>query len=315
VSELKRQIELFLEELQRRNVSAHTVAAYGADLRQFLDYFTVPDSEPPPPSSLSSLDLREWLGHLYRQKLSPVSMRRKLATLRSFFRFLTRQGLAEVNIARLIRMPKAPKTIPRVMTAEQTNALIDGVAMDVTPRRFQTFEDLEPYCHRVASSVGLMCAEIFRYSDPAVLTYARDLGVALQLTNILRDVGVDYRRGRMYLPLADLARAGCTEDDIRREVEDAGRGISNPNVRVALEHLSRRARQYFGRAIAALPRTDARKFVAAEIMHGIYFELLKKIEVAGFDVFTQLVRVPRPAQARLALRIWWTLRRGHIPQH
>jgi phytoene synthase len=208
-----------------------------------------------------------------------------------------------------------PFVKPFHLPREQFDALIDGVAMDVTPRRFRTFEDLEPYCHRVASSVGLMCAEIFRYSDPAVLTYARDLGVALQLTNILRDVGVDYRRGRMYLPLADLAQAGCTEDDIRREVEEAGKGISNPNVRVALEYLARRARQYFGRAIAALPRADARKFVAAEIMHGIYFELLKKIEAADFDVFTQLVRVPRPAQARLALRIWWTLRRGHIPQH
>lgn len=208
-----------------------------------------------------------------------------------------------------------PFVKPFHLPREQFDALIDGVAMDVTPRRFQTFEDLEPYCHRVASSVGLMCAEIFRYSDPAVLTYARDLGVALQLTNILRDVGVDYRRGRMYLPLADLSESGCTEEDIRREVEQAGKGIRNPKVRVALERLAGRARYYFARAIAALPRTDARKFVAAEIMHGIYFELLKKIEAAEFDVFSQLVRVPRPAQARLALRIWWTLRRGHIPRH
>lgn len=208
-----------------------------------------------------------------------------------------------------------PFVTPFHLPREQFDALIDGVAMDATPRRFQTFAELEPYCHRVASSVGLMCAEIFRYTDPAVLTYARDLGVALQLTNILRDVGVDYRRGRMYLPLDDLAECGCTEADIRREVEEAGHGIRNPQVRVALQHLARRAHQYFERAITVLPRTDARKFVAAEIMHSIYFELLKKIEAANFDVFSQLVRVPRPAQARLALRTWWTLSRGHIPQH
>ena len=212
-------------------------------------------------------------------------------------------------------MALQPFVTPFHLPRDQFDALIDGVTMDVAPRRYQNFEELEPYCHRVASSVGLMCAEIFRYADPAVLTYARDLGVALQLTNILRDVAVDYRRGRMYLPLADLSECGCAEVDIRREVDEAGHGIRNPYVRVALQHLARRAHLYFERAIAALPRADARKFVAAEIMHSIYFELLKKIEAADFDVFSQLVRVPRPAQARLALGTWWTLRRGHIPRH
>ena len=209
----------------------------------------------------------------------------------------------------------APFVTPFHLPRAQFDALIDGVGMDASPRRFQTFDELEPYCHRVASSVGLICAEIFQYSDPAVLTYARDLGVALQLTNILRDVAVDYRRGRMYLPLANLASSGCTEADIRREVDEAGQGIRNPHVRAALTHLATRARTYFTRAVGALPRQDARKFVAAEIMHAIYFELLTRIEAADFDVFSRLVRVPRPAQARLALLTWWTLRRGRIPQH
>ena len=208
-----------------------------------------------------------------------------------------------------------PFVKPFHLPREQFDALIDGVAMDAAPMRFQTFEDLEPYCHRVASSVGLICAEIFQYKDQAVLTYARDLGVALQLTNILRDVAVDYRRDRMYLPLADLAACGCSEDDIRREVERAGSGERSPKVRAALAQQAGRAREYFARAVAVLPRTDASRFVAAEIMHGIYFELLKRIEAADFDVFSQLVRVPRPAQARLALRTWWALRRGRIPQH
>lgn len=209
-----------------------------------------------------------------------------------------------------------PFVKPFHLPREQFNALIEGVAMDAAPMRFQTFADLEPYCHRVASSVGLICAEIFQYKDQAVLTYARDLGVALQLTNILRDVAVDYRRGRLYLPLDDLAACGCGEDDIRDEVARAASGQPrSPKVRAALARQAARAREYFARAVASLPRGDASRFVAAEIMHGIYFELLKRIEAADYDVFSQLVRVPRPAQARLALRTWWALRRGHIPRH
>ena len=199
----------------------------------------------------------------------------------------------------------APFNLPRI----QFDALIDGVAMDASPRRYETFADLEPYCHRVASSVGLMCAEIFGYRERAVLDYARDLGVALQLTNILRDIAVDYRVGRFYLPAEDLARFGVSESDIRHEVEHAGHGVQSEKVRAALEHHSSRAREYFARAARALPREDASRFVAAEIMRAIYWELLCRIEAAHWDVFSALVRIPRPAQARLAIKTWWSLRR------
>jgi phytoene synthase len=191
---------------------------------------------------------------------------------------------------------------------EQFDALVDGVAMDARPMRFQSFADLEPYCHRVASSVGLICAEIFEYREPRVLEYARDLGVALQLTNILRDVAVDYRRARLYLPIDDLARFGCTEADIRAEVEHAGQGIRSAAVRAVLEHHGARARVYFSRATRALPREDAKQFLPAEIMRAIYWNLLQRIEAASYDVFSRLIRVPRPAQARLAIGTWWTLR-------
>ncbi|HEY7476326.1 MAG TPA: squalene/phytoene synthase family protein [Vicinamibacterales bacterium] len=198
-----------------------------------------------------------------------------------------------------------PFNLPRI----QFDALIDGVAMDASPRRYQTFDDLEPYCHRVASSVGLMCAEIFGYRQRAVLDYARDLGVALQLTNILRDVAVDYRVGRFYLPAADLARFDVSEADIRHEVEHAGQGVRSEKVRAALEYHSDRAREYFAKAARSLPREDASRFVAAEIMRAIYWELLCRIEAAKWDVFSTLIRIPRPAQARLALKTWWSLRR------
>jgi phytoene synthase len=207
----------------------------------------------------------------------------------------------ETREGRMLQPFVAPFHLPR----EQFDALVDGVEMDSSPRRYETFADLEPYCHRVASSVGLMCAEIFQYREPAVLTYARDLGVALQLTNILRDVGVDYRAGRLYLPLEDLARFGCAEDDIRREVERAGHGVRSPAVRRALEHQAARARVYFSRAVRALPPDHAGNFLAAEIMHAVYWNLLTRIEAAGFDVFSSVIRVPRPYQAWLALRTWW----------
>jgi phytoene synthase len=198
----------------------------------------------------------------------------------------------------------APFHLPRA----QFEALIEGVAMDASPRRYETFADLEPYCHRVASAVGLMCAEIFGYRERAVLDYARDLGVALQLTNILRDVAVDYRRNRFYIPLDDLRRFGCTEADVAREVERSGRGVQNPRVRAVLDHQASRARVFFARAVRVLPQQDATRFIAAEIMRAIYFEMLRRIEAADFDVFTEVIRVPRPAQARLALQAWWRLR-------
>jgi 15-cis-phytoene synthase len=201
-----------------------------------------------------------------------------------------------------------PFVVPAHLPRSEFDALVDGVAMDAAGTTYPTFADLEPYCHRVASAVGLICAEIFEYREPAVRDYARDLGVALQLTNILRDVGVDYRIGRRYLPDDDLARFDCTWDDVRREVEGGGGGVKSPNVRGALEHMALRARSYFRRATDALPREDARRFLAAEIMRAVYWELLQRIERANYDVFTSVIRVDRPTQARLAIGAWWRTR-------
>ena len=223
--------------------------------------------------------------------------RREVALVFSGGQPATRQGQALQPFVGPFHLPRA-----------QFEALIDGVAMDATPRRYATFAELEPYCHRVASSVGLMCAEIFGYSEPGVLTYARDLGVALQLTNILRDVAVDLRREHVYLPQDELAAFGCTEDDLRDEVAHAAGRVRSEQVRALLASQATRAREYFDRATAALPRVDARRFVAAEIMRAIYFDLLQRIEQAGFDVFSSVIRVPRPRQAWLAVGVWTTLR-------
>lgn len=225
---------------------------------------------------------------------------------------LWRDEVARVFEGRPPQTPQGRQLQPLIgpfgLPRAQFEALIEGVAMDAAPRRYATFAELEPYCHRVASSVGMICAAVFGANDPEALVYARDLGVALQLTNILRDVGVDFQRGRCYLPVEDLERFGCTEEEIRREVERGGRGLESPRVRAVLEHQAARARVFFGRAARALPKHEARRFVAAEIMHAVYRELRRRIEAAGCDVFGPLIRVPRPAQARIAIQTWWRLR-------
>jgi integrase/recombinase XerC len=130
MSELALAAERYLAELGRQNASQHTLRNYGSDLAQFIDYFSPPGASPPAPAQIDSLQLREWLGSLYELNLNVISIRRKLAAVRSLFRFLLREGTVPSNIARQVRTPKAPQRVPLVPTAEQTNALVDGVAAD-----------------------------------------------------------------------------------------------------------------------------------------------------------------------------------------
>jgi integrase/recombinase XerC len=130
MSELGPAIERYLGELARQNASAHTLRNYSSDLEQFREYFSPPRAQTPAPAEFTALQLREWLGSLYDRGLSVVSIRRKLAAVRSLFKFLQWEGVIGTNVARLMRTPKAPQRIPVVPTAEQTNRLIDGVAKD-----------------------------------------------------------------------------------------------------------------------------------------------------------------------------------------
>ena len=175
--------------------------------------------------------------------------------------------------------------------------LIDGVEMDLRYARYPTFDALAEYCRRVASTVGLICVEIFGYRDPATREYAVNLGMALQLTNIIRDVAVDLQNGRVYLPEEDLERFGVREEQLRA-------GQVTPGIRSLLAHQCGRARDYYRRAAASLPRRDARSLVAAEIMGAIYYEILRRIERAGYDVFSRRIRVPRPRRALIAAGIF-----------
>ena len=162
--------------------------------------------------------------------------------------------------------------------------VIDGVAMDLDHARYETFDDLLEYCHRVASAVGMICIRIFRCESAASSQYALDLGVALQLTNIIRDVKDDLAHGRLYLPLEDLRTTGCTVEDLAFECA--------------------RAREFYQKAVAVRPAGDRRRLVAAEIMRAVYSETLRRVERRGFDVFSSRVRVAKPLQVFIALRQW-----------
>jgi phytoene synthase len=205
----------------------------------------------------------------------------------------TPQGQALVPFIERFRLPR-----------ESFEALIEGVEMDLGPRRYETFDDLYQYCIRVASAVGLICLPIFGAREPGSRQYAIDLGVALQLTNILRDVPGDLARGRVYIPQADLRRHGCREQDIALEASRAPGTPRSERVRAVLRGLADRAREHYSKAAAALPRADARRLVAAEIMGAIYRAILRRIERRDYDVFSEVVRVPRPSRALIAAATW-----------
>lgn len=160
MSELARAIENFLADRARRNDSPHTLRNYGADLREFLEYFSPPGTEPPPPGEIDLLSLREWLAHLHAREHKPATIRRKLASLRALFRFLSRERRIERDPARLLRLPKMPKTLPDVPNTEVTNALVDGVSRDDIESPFPTrdrllFELLYGCGLRISEAVGL----------------------------------------------------------------------------------------------------------------------------------------------------------------
>jgi len=176
-------------------------------------------------------------------------------------------------------------------------AIVEGCEMDLQRATYETFDELAPYCYRVASAVGLCCIEIFGYTDPRARDYAVSLGMALQLTNIIRDVGADARSGRVYVPQQELRTYGVSGDDLR-----AGR-YGDHFVRL-MAFQAARAREHYAKAWAAFPAADARSLVPAEIMGRIYLALLDEIEARRFRVFDERVALSARRKAAIALRCW-----------
>jgi 15-cis-phytoene synthase len=156
--------------------------------------------------------------------------------------------------------------------------IIAGVEMDLTTQRYATFEELRVYCYRVASAVGLVSIEIFGYRNPRCKEYAVELGLALQMTNIIRDVGKDLQAGRIYLPQEDLTRFNYSETELQ------DRQYNERFIRL-MRFEAARAREFFSHAAAALPTEDRRAMMPAEIMGSIYRGLLRRMELDKFRVF------------------------------
>jgi phytoene synthase len=175
--------------------------------------------------------------------------------------------------------------------------LIRGVEMDLTRRRYANFDELYEYCYLVASTVGLLCIEIFGHRQDSARDYAVDLGVAFQMTNILRDVMEDARRERIYLPLEDLRRFDCTEAELLS-------AHYSPRVGALMAFECGRARAYYLRARGALAPADRSSLAAAEAMRLIYERLLDRIEARHFNVFGPKVTLPRYEKLTLALAAW-----------
>ncbi len=187
---------------------------------------------------------------------------------------------------------------------EYFDALLDGVEMDLDVNRYNGYDQLELYCYRVASVVGLLSIEIFGYQEAACKDYAVYLGKALQLTNILRDVRTDAERGRIYLPLSELARFKVSPEAILRL--EYSSNFSN-----LADSVAQRARHFYRLARETLPASDRRSMVAAELMGSVYWRLLRKLERQQFDVFgPKVTRLSKAQKLALIFRTWWRFASG-----
>ena len=179
--------------------------------------------------------------------------------------------------------------------------LIKGVEMDLTTNRYTTFDELHKYCYRVASVVGLICAEVFGYKNAETLGYAVDLGIAMQLTNILRDIKADAERGRIYLPTEDLRKFNYTESEL----------IASQYNKAFVELMkfeAQRAWSYYKRAEKTLPREDRKAMVAGEIMRAIYSRILGKIEASNYNVYSTPPQLSKLQKIFITFKTWAGIR-------
>jgi phytoene synthase len=257
-----------------------------------------------PPSLAARITRQSGTSFYYAFRILPAPKRRAIYALYSFCRVVDDcvdepGGEGEAGLTRWLEEARRcyagePTTelgrelaealfqfpIPRACFEE----IVEGCRMDLSPRRYTGFADLRAYCEKVASAVGLASIEIFEYKSPQTRAYAVELGVALQLTNILRDVAADAARGRLYLPLEDLARFGVTE----REILEGPAAARRAEVTALLQFEADRARQHYARADALLPAEDRRAMASAEVMAAVYRELLEELARRSFPVGPRL---------------------------
>ena len=216
-------------------------------------------------------------------ELSTAEKAQGLANWRSWIRM---PGTTEDALAAELRRLMAKYALAPEMLEE----IIAGVEMDLRPVRYPTFSELRVYCYGVASAVGLVSIEIFGYRNPQCKEYAIELGLALQTTNIIRDVGKDLQSDRIYLPRDEMARFDYSEADLRARTHNA-------HFLQLMNFQAERAHAFFTRAATLLPPEDRRSMVAAEIMSTVYRSLLRRMEQNNFQVFTRDYRLNRLEKA------------------
>jgi 15-cis-phytoene synthase len=231
----------------------------------------------------------------------PVAQRRtQLAAWRDDVRRACNGGAPEFPVNRELQ----PVIRQYRLRFELFDELLKGVEADLDIKRYENYEQLELYCYRVASVVGLLSIEIFGYRNPKCHDYAVYLGKALQLTNILRDVRTDAERGRIYLPRAELARLGVSEAEILRFEY-------SPRFHELAASVADRAKHFYRLARETLPAEDRRAMVAAELMGAVYWRLLRKLEAKQFNVFgPEPTRLSKPQKLALIFRTWIRLASG-----
>jgi 15-cis-phytoene synthase len=233
----------------------------------------------------------------------PVPERRaRLAAWRANVKAACQNGTPTIPVVRELQHVIAQHHLPYQLFSE----LLEGVEMDLDITRYANYEDLDQYCYRVASVVGLLSIEIFGYKDQACRQYAVHLGKALQLTNIIRDVRADAERDRIYFPLSELARFGV-------ETEEILKNQYSPRFVELAQSMADRARFFYREAAACLPPIDRRSMATAELMGSVYWQLLEKLEARRFDVFGPCpTRLSKAQKLFLILRIWFRLWTGAL---
>jgi len=234
---------------------------------------------------------------------APVEWRRtQLARWREDVRRACTGGIPEFPVNRELQQVIQHYRLP----FEYFDALLEGVEMDLDLTRYSDYEQLETYCYRVASVVGLLSIEIFGYRNAACREYAIYLGKALQFTNILRDIRVDAQRGRIYLPLSELTRFQVEPGEILR-------GEYTERFVALAGSVAERARHFYREARRALPPEDQRSMAAAELMGTVYWRLLRKLEQQQFRVFgTKVTRLHQGHKFLLIARTWFRLAIGSM---
>ena len=196
------------------------------------------------------------------------------------------------EFAALSHAARAYKMPPRCF-----EAILDGVESDLTTSRYADFDELREYCRKVASAVGLICISVFGYEDPSAERHAEDMGIALQLTNVLRDIKEDAERDRIYIPQDDLARFGYSESDLAR-------GAVNDEFRALMAFQVARARSYYERSRPLFDLVSPETRACLRVLHAAYGAILDRIEQGGYDVYSRRVGLSGRQKFAIAARLW-----------